>query len=358
MILSQKRKQNIKKRNSYRNRKRVMKGRGNIYDPKLDAALTYLNIYSRSLIESNDNLVDYIDECMADLLPIYNSNNMDKALNDVQNYLKGKVSELKSRMFNSNLEADYLCKELKLDSNSCVTALASLCIYNLVEGELRHMAFEPQKGGSPFTIRKRLRRVAQGAAAATAGWVSAAAVVGGATCSAGGVVCSAAGVCTVASVGAGACVVAMAPAVAIGAGAAYSAYHASYHLVNGLYVAGCAAYRGAYGAVAEFSHGIADHFAMRGNVPYLPDPLNENDQHALDANARNPVVHTPAWVRNVGNRLVGMAPHPVQHVDNTRVQRVRQFVQMFPNANEEIATNFLNASGWNLEQAVTNYMAQ
>ena len=231
MILSQKRKQNIKKRNSNRKNNRVMKGLGDTYNPNIDAALTYLNIYSRTLIEDNENLADYFDECMSDLLPIYQSNDLYKALDDVKNYLKGKVSELKSIIFNSDVEAEYLCKELNLDSKSCITALASLCIYNLVERELRHMAFEQKTGGSPFTKRKAVRKVAQVVVAGTSSLVVVSKM-------------AAVGVCADvvgSGIAYGACAIGLGPALLLGAGVGFCAYHATFHLVNGLYINGEAA---------------------------------------------------------------------------------------------------------------------
>jgi len=301
--LSRKLSNQQKKRNSNRNNRRFMVGRGHTYDPKLDAALTYLDLYSRTLIETNDHLADYIDKCMEDLLPAYTSNNLSESLSQIQNYLNGKVSELEDNMFSSHDEAKALCQGVGLDSKHCVTALFALCMYNLVERELRHMAFENKMGGSPFgKKRKVLRKVAQGAAGVAAGWGAAGMVSAGGVCAAGG--------------GAAACALAMSAPVAIGAGVGYAAYHGAYHAVNGIYVASVAVYRGGHRLVrgvgeacVDFANGFRDHW-------FIGDPFDDANPAAQAANDRNPTISMPgtdgAWVRNwrqrIGRRLMRGAP--------------------------------------------------
>ena len=287
MVLSRKRNNQLLKRNS----NRLMVGHGDSYDPKLDAALTCLNLYSRTLIETNDDLADYVEECIKGLLPAYKLQNESETLSQVQNYLNGNVSELESNMFNSGVEVETLCKELGLDSARCVKALFALCIANLVEREMRHMVFEKSVGGSPFGKKRRATRaLAQAVVAGVGAWQAGVAVAATAT------------TCAVGA-GATACALAYAPAVAVGVAVGYSGYYMSYHLVNGVYVAGTAAYRGIAGAGGEFAAALQD--------IGLNDPLDDTNPHAVRANANIPWLNLPAWI-NLGRvrRSLAAAIHP------------------------------------------------
>lgn len=254
------------RRKSYRQNKSMI-GRGEPFNEQL---LLGINSVSRTILESNDNVVNFVDNFLDEMFIVLINEDRYKSYEQINNYLDNNLNKIKKILFESyDMTSEFYENTSVIDEDAAVKCLFYLCLYNHIEKGLRNYR-DVAVGGNPFGIQevtpKGVRRVigaaASGACAyvgATSANAAAQAVMLGCTGAVGSVAGTTIGttVCTA---------VCGYPVLVVGAGlvGAYGAWSVSKHLFNGIYTAALAT----PGAVRAIAGGL-----MAAAVADYPDPL-------------------------------------------------------------------------------------
>ena len=249
MGLSRKTNKNQYRSKSYRQNK-SMTGRGVSFNEQL---LLGINAVSRTILESNDNVADFVDNFLDKMFIVLINEDRYKSYDQINNYLDNNLNEIKKILFETyDLTTEFYENTSDIDKISAVKCLFYLCLYNYIEHGLRHYR-DGAVGGNPYGISaKGFRRFVSASASTACAYIGGAAAAGTAEAAMLGCISS---VGAVPLIGTTVCTAVCGyPVLVLGAAAvgAYGGWSVSKYLFNGIYAAAVAA----PGVVRQIGEGV------------------------------------------------------------------------------------------------------
>jgi len=175
MSVSRKTNKKQYRRKSYRQNNNMI-GRGNLSNDQL---LLVINAVSRTLLETNENLVDFVDNFLVDNIDVLKIEDKYNSYVKIDNYLENNLAEIENKLFEYyDMTSEFFNSTADVDQKTSVKCLFYLCLYNHIETGLRHFRPEVAVGGRPGNKRRMARDGIQ--AVATAGCGYAGMVIAGA----------------------------------------------------------------------------------------------------------------------------------------------------------------------------------
>jgi len=154
MVASRKTNKKQYRRKSYRQNNNMI-GRGAV---SKDQLLLVINAVSRTLIENNEKLVDFVDNFIVDMFDVLKNEDKYDSYVKINNYLENNFVQIENELFDSyDMTSEFFDSTADLDKKTAVKCLFHLCLYNHIETGLRHYRPEVAVGGRPGGKRRAVR---------------------------------------------------------------------------------------------------------------------------------------------------------------------------------------------------------